>query len=440
MKPDDLKQMEADQRAYARLHGGGAVSGIDVVDIRPIYQDMKLPDGFGVQRKDAPLHILCFLYPAVVVFVPPSSGQLLEQRFGMSLESFVELQDKGIVKPLIGHPTDYADLPHLDPILKRKPPSVWARGDELAHAFANAGEYWEDARRLIPLERIRRLKWVRRKWASHYPRLNSKQLSKQIDTEICTNYVNLRIFGEHQLAEWSITASDADDIAHRLLALNEFLTYPHLLGIDGTMNYGIEEANVLESIRGVPLFPTNSQRIDKSAEILLSSLKIEFPEPIMADAIIDLHRKGVGKHLQAAVKALEAELVDASVEENSEALNETSLAAQEIIRTALLEARGLAYETARGTVQRNTALAMRAGSLAGVAGVAFSTGAVAGLIAAALAGMTVTTFLSRPPFGDYVKRAEQALVDRLMKRKFSPLATHIWWVDRLKKGAPPSGE
>lgn len=214
MEVPELEIYEGRERAYARDQGRHGAGGGVIETMAPVFADQLLPERHALQRGGAPLGALVFLYATTIVFLPPASQGTLERRLGMPLEYVLELQRNGIVRPIIGHPTDYAELSHLDPILALDPPSLWARGDEVAHVYGRAAEHWDTAREVLPFDDILRVPWVRAKWSEQRPRTSQLDLDERIRVEVSTNFVNLCIFGFEPLARSIAELKSASVLVH----------------------------------------------------------------------------------------------------------------------------------------------------------------------------------------------------------------------------------
>jgi hypothetical protein len=435
MNREELEDYERKERQIASSNGRLAVDHGYVTNVRPIFDDLRLPDSFGVQRRHAPLQILAWLYPTTIVYLPPMTERLLEARLGMHVEDFIELYDKGVARALIGHPVEYSNLKHFDPILRRRPPSVWARGDELAHRFAKAADYWKDARRLLPLSRICKLKWVRSKWKRHYPHLSGRALTNQIEIEVCTNYVDLCIFGWEPLAQFILEVPNPSWVAKRLLELNETITYPQLLGIGGTFNYGVQETHLMNSIRSQSLVPVQARLIGKEARILLDGLSLTFPQFTDAETVLSFHKASLAPKLWSTMKDLEKQLAKPAAALRLGSLAEASQKTEELISMALNDVRSIAFADARRRIGKEVSFCVKSGSIATIA-LASRLSGVLGLLGSALAGIAVSEFAATTkPFDQLVSGIEDAITDWIMSKKFTPLATHLWWIQEWKESS-----
>jgi hypothetical protein len=436
MEREELQHYEEAERERARKWSAEAVDGGVIRDLRPVYRDLLLPDSYGVQRHRAPLQALLFLYPTTIVFIPPTTEDYLRERVGMEWENFLELCDNGIIKPIIGHPTEYANLPHLDSLLRRHPPSVWARGDEVAHYQAGATAFWDQARKVLPLKDLLKVRWVREKWKRQYPHLAGRSLTQQIEIELCTNYVNLCIFGYENAANTLLQSRDAGLIARKLLEWNEVATYPQLLGVGGTMNYGAESKRHVEAaIAQLSPVTFDGSFLGEHVHLLLQGLDLTLPSQLDADTVKSFHAEGLAHHLWAAMEALEQELRKGIMGDFGGPIIDVSLHTEEIIQKAMAEVKSITYDRQRRRVDNGVSYVMKSISIAAIAS---TTNLLEiGTVGALLAGVSATGFAARTsPFDKTVQRIERAIADWIMSAEFSSLATHIWWVRRWRK--PPT--
>jgi len=433
---DELEQYESDERAWARQQARKVAPSGFISDIRPLFADQHLPSRFAFQRPGAPLPLLLLLYPTTQIYLPPTTREVLENRLDMPLEQAVDLQERGFIRPIIGHPTDYAGLTHFDPILKRCPPSVWARGDEVAHHSANAAEYWEEARRILPLDEVSRVEWVRSKWGRHYPHLDEEWLTQRVKIEVCTNYVDLCIFGFQPLARRIVAIDDPSWMVRRLLEVNEVATYPHLIGAAGTVNYGIQDEAVIESVQRDLLVDQKLRFLGPEAKLLTAGMGLSVPADLSPDALEAFHTSGTATKLWAALQALETELARYDKDDQADALLEASARATRLVQEAIRDSESISYEIDRSRlakrVHRTVDLATKLASTVAIGVTAMSTQMLSP-VAAWLAGVSLTAFASNlDVVREELGEVDERITDTLMSKRFSPLATQLWWVRRWR--------
>jgi len=435
----ELEEYEARERAHARATGRACAPSGFIRDLKPLFADQRFPRRLGVHRSGAPLDFLLLLYPSTIVYVPPTSKKQLEARVGMPVRELVELQRYGFVCPVIGHPTDYAGLDYFDELLERRPPSIWARGDEVAHAYADAGAYWDEVRERVPLSEMARLPWVRAKWRRHWPQATEDELTSKIKIELGTNYVDLCIFGYGPLAQAVVGLEDVDWVARRLLELNEVATYPQLIGAGGTLNYGIGEAAVIEAVQQDLLMRPSTRFLGPEAEIISTGLGLPPVSRLGAEELKAFHESGAAKRLWKALDLLEAEVqpLDAA-DSGDDALREAAAQATSLVKEAVRESETISYSSRRTTMEERASVlgqVMKVAPSVGVgatATLAYGENPVAALLATAgTLSFAHTVSQLNPVRKRLLQRLDDAIVDHLMSREFTPLTTQFWWLRKL---------
>lgn len=441
MRRRELEDYEARERELARVKGAACAPAGFISDIRPLFSDQRYPVRLGVHRSGAPLDVLLLLYPATVIYVPPTTRDQLGQRFGMTVEEVVNLQRGGFVRPIIGHPSDYAGLDHLDELLEMRPPSVWARGDELAHVFADAASFWDEVRTDVPVQEMARIDWVRAKWRRHYPSATERSLTEKIEIELGTNYVDLCVFGFAPLARQIVELGDAAWSARRLLEVNEVATYPQLIGAGGTVNYGIRDAAAIEAAQRDLLLRPAARFLGPEARIITTGLGLPTAPRLDTEALREFHRRGSADRLWKTFSILESELsTQGDTDGDDVALRDAASRAAEAVEAALRESQGLAYELERTEVDKRVGAAAQVFKVAPAAGVVAAATTRFGYnpLAATIAGISVlggTHVASQlAPIRDRLRELDDLIVDRLMSRKFPPLVTQFWWLRRSSDG------
>lgn len=431
MKAAQLIQYEEAERQFVRDHGSGAAPNGYVSSIEPIYSDKQLPNRVGFHRAGSPLSALLLLYEATVVYVPPAPMSALERRLGMTWNDFIEIANRGHIRPIVGHPIHYARRGHFDQLFEIRPPSVWARGDELAHQFADASEHWDRARALVPAQRMASTPSMRAKYKRHFPGLRQAQLEARIAEEIWTNYVDLCIYGYQPLADLMGTLSDLEHGAMRIMQLSELLTYPSLVGMGGIPNYGVADAGTVEAVREELLLrgPVRMRQFGPELEILTSGIQLSVPDQISPEMLGDFHDDNMARHMWRALAALETRVVDDVDDLGDVAVvaEKASEAVKEGLRQVSLAVNS-GLPRRRGRNRRLTDMALKTGS-----GTALSVAAhqVLGLDwgQSLLAGAGLAQGLwSYSAFPEAVAKAESIVSERLMRREFGDLAAQLWWL------------
>ncbi|WP_410628185.1 hypothetical protein [Amycolatopsis sp. cmx-8-4] len=432
MKIDDLLRYEETERDYVRTHGHRAVFDGFVSDATKIYADRLVPDRLGFHRAGAPLSALLLLYEQTVVYVPPTSKEVVQQRLGMKWDQFLALVERGCVQPIIGHPSHYARKAHINDLFSFKPPSVWARGDELARRFANADEHWEVAQRVLPLEEMVREAWVHAKYKKHFPHLTEKNLRERIATEICTNYVDLCIYGYEPIATGLATLPDRAWSVRRLLEASELLTYPTLMGLGGTPNYGISApVAVAEAAGSEYLCLPEIRQFGPEVQLLLEGLALQVPTTMDVDTLVQFHQDGMARHLWSALQNLEYRVATAQATELDE-LVDSAVVAEQIIQSTLQDVRGVTFGSLRSAARRRvhpwTDLTVKLGSTLGVTAAAHGPLGLDWLNAALAGAQFAGLMFAFKGYDRLTAAAEKRLVEHLMRRKTSSLAVQLWWL------------
>jgi hypothetical protein len=336
----------------------------------------------------------------------------------MPLGSVLELSEAGILQPIIGHPTDY-NRKHFEPLLRLKPPSVWARGLGLLRALGME-EKLEEATKVLPAAQIARLPWVRRHWREHFPSRTQEDISKAIIREVQTLYADLWIFGDAPVARGLAEVKDPDRVARRLRLINEVRTYPKLFGLGGTAYYSQDaiatEPLLLEEIpRPSNVLPPELEGVAKGLGIDLGRMNVK--------EIVDFHASELGSTVRAALSSFERTI---------EATSPTTFSRHDLqlridgLREALLEAKEIFSDPRKVRAMDKTAGRvqglLRLGGLAIGALVGSTLGASwLMMIAPATLGERVVSQLLPASLRD-------SMVQKAIGRQFSPGIAHLWQV------------
>lgn len=438
MKLADLERYEETERRYVRINGAAAVSDGYVVNAPVIYADRLLPSRLAFHRSNAPLAALLLLYEQTVVYLPPAPKEVLEARLGIAWDDFIGLVDARCIQPIIGHPTHYTRRPYFDEVFAFRPPSVWARGDELARRFANADEYWEEAPHVLPLDNLCRADWVRARFRKQFPHLSRESFLDRVKTEIVTNYVDLCIYGYGPLAKYLANLPDPAWAAKRLLEASELITYPTLMGLGGTANYGLRSDSAARSAELGEFVLPGLRELGPEAHILVDGLGLNVPE-LTVDSVVQFHRDGMSSRLWQALEELETRVAYAQLAEVDEVID-VALVAEAAVRDMIREVRGPGYESLRSATRRRirpwSDLTVKLGSTVGLTAAARNP---IGLdwIQASLAGAQFAGLMFA--FRGFEKAAaavEERLTGLLVERKTSRLATQLWWLTRWRDQQP----
>lgn len=431
-----LRSYEESERAAVHEFGPKAVVNGIITDASLIYSDHRLASRIAFQRSGSPLNALIWLYETTVVYVPPTTKGQLEKRFAMPWSTFMELAEAGSVQPIVGHPEHYHRRGYADELFGLRPPSVWARGDELAHAFSDASEYWALALAEMPAEEMVSIDWVVAKFRRHFPNLRTRALAERIAIELRTNFVDLCIFGYEPLARDLAALQDRSWSARRILELSELITYPSLMGMGGVPSYGFRSSAAISVASGSPLWMSApmSKEFGPEAALLVEGLKLSIPGEVDTDALAQFHAEGMSKRLWKALGKLEAE-VARSAQDPDDAV-EASIVAQRTISETLrrlnsVPSRSRASRHRKGARQASD-LALKVGT---VGGIALAGHGLLGLdwLAALLAGAALAPpFWTLRPLSAAVQSTEDRVWDMLQGRSRDDLAVQLWWLSRWR--------
>jgi hypothetical protein len=437
MHIDDLATYEERERDFVRLNGAKAVADGFVNDATKIYCDQGMSSRLAFCRSGAPLAALLLLYEETVVYIPPSTKEAIEARLRLNWEDMLMLVDRGCIRPIIGHPLHYARKAHFNDLLSFKPPSVWARGDELARRFASGDEYWALAREVVPIEEMSAEPWIQAKWRKHFPNLSSRSLLGRIQTEIYTNFVDLCIYGYEPIARDLAALPDRAWGARRILELSELLTYPTLMGLGGTANYGLATASAVEeAMRHEYLGNPDIRVLGPEIDILLEGLAINVPTDLDPELVVQFHEDGMAHRLWRSLEELELQVAETRTR-RMDALVDSAVTAEQIVQSTMREVKSIGYGARRARTEKLvrpwTDLSLKVGSAAALAAAAR---APLGndWMNAALAGVGATSLLAAlKKFDDITAAVEGRVVDLIAERRTSKLATQLWWLSDWRR-------
>ncbi len=267
-----------------------------------IYPEIQIPNTLTYRSGDIPLSYLLLLYEKLVLFIPPSTKDILENKWHMSFNTVIELCEQKYIIPLIGHPTEY-DAPHFDPLLRLKPPSVWARGLTLLNELG-LGDKLIEANCPLPIDKMAKLPSLENKYQRHFPNLTKKELYETIKRELLTYYADLWLFGEGDLANCISNIKNPELVTERLFLTNEICTYPILFGLGGTANFDLHTFSNPTHIKHYVHSSKRFKIIPKDLDILLRGVDLDF-EGLSLKKIMEFHSSGASKELQDALQKFE---------------------------------------------------------------------------------------------------------------------------------------
>lgn len=345
------------------LRDRGFVEG--PADLYPDYVPATKP---GYTRHAVNVPLMTLLYEQVVVYVSPSPEERLQEKFSIPLASLVDLAEVGIVLPLVGHLEDYTD-PAFDALLALDPPSIWARGLGVLEVL-DMWDTLDEAQCPLPVTELARTNVIRRWFGAQFPTLDAEALTGRIKQELLTNYADLCIFDEAEVASSLAAHRDPARLVGSLFALNEVRTYPTLFGLGGTANYDL--ASVKADARLTTSLARNLDRgsdvraVPRSLSLLLRGLELDVPT-MSTDDIIQFHSSGDATRLRSAVSRFESlatRRTGVAEEDNLELFLGRAEEFQTLLREAVAELHDPRRLDDATAIRENAVIALQAGGLA----------------------------------------------------------------------------
>jgi len=336
MKDERLREYEEREIAFITSHTGDVAQRGHIQSATELYPDLSFPANIAFARGSVPLPLVLLLHDKLVLYIPPTSSDFLQQRWRMPVNSVLELCQQGLIQPIIGHPTNYR-FEHFKPFLDLNPPSVWARGLGLLRVLG-LEEKLAEARRELPLYKMASLAWVRKRWKRHFPGTAEEQLTKLIALEFSTQYADLWLFGLGKIASHLKDLGAPSRIARALLMTNEFKTYPTLLGLDGTGHYDLETVRTDRALLGPGIEERGAQTllVPPDLEILLKGVGVSLQE-LTPEDIVEFHASGDGDHLRKAITRFDRNARE-SMKDSRESGAEKILDSAEDLQTQIRDA------------------------------------------------------------------------------------------------------
>jgi hypothetical protein len=335
-----------------------------VRDYSDLYPDSDIEGTVAYARSLVPLPFLLLLYDNVALFVPPLDQQSLERRWGVSINRVAELARAGIVHPLIGHPVDYAG-DEFAPLLELTPPSVWARGVGLLEAMS-LQDTLDEQQCPLPIDAMALLPELRERFGPYLRDPSDEALTARIKTELLTNYADLWVFGQGELADALAREKEPGMVARRLFAVNEALTYPSLFGFGGTANYDrrdIARRGLVDDL-AIVAEGYEPKLVPRPLNVLLQGVGIRIEDMTVTD-IQAFRNSGDGALLRSALAEFEKE---ASARLRAEGVTPTLFDAAErledVIREAARTLTSVVLSEEVKTERRRIELVFRAGGVA----------------------------------------------------------------------------
>lgn len=275
-----------------------------ITTVDDLYPDINISDGIVYPRGNVPIKLLLLFYDKIAIFVPPANRLYFERKYSMTFDDFLTLSRKGIILPVIAHPTDYVNNDDFDELFELNPPSIWARGISLVNTFDMD---FDEAERVLPLKRIAAFMNVRKQWRRHYPDVSEQQLTQNIIRELSTLFADLVVFGYQDVLYNLVDLKIPEyQIVYYLKTLNELLTYPYLFGLGGTPVIDYKRAKDKFSYS----FPITGRKevipdiISPSLRYILEDFDIYINDLSIAQ-LVEYHQEKYAKKMREAIKNLQ---------------------------------------------------------------------------------------------------------------------------------------
>jgi hypothetical protein len=295
---DDLLEYEYNEKLFARNISDNIRNKGKVESPKDIYPDIALTETLTYRTGNVPLSHLLLLYEKLVLYIPPSSKEILEKKWSVPFETVISLCEQEYIIPLIGHITEYSK-PHFAPLLKLKPPSIWARGLTLLTELGHEDKIIEKNCPL-PIDKMASVRAIRKKYEQHFPYSAKKDLHEIVKRELLTYYADLWLFGEGELADTLGNISNPELIAERLFITNRICSYPVLFGLGGTANFDLQTFSQTDYNRHFVHSSKDYKIIPKDLDILLKGVDLHFND-LTLDKVMEFHSSGAAQELRSAL-------------------------------------------------------------------------------------------------------------------------------------------
>ena len=423
MSRDTLLRYEEEEAQRVLAHAARARRRGYLDAYSDLYPDLvDLPERRGYSRFPVPLPLLLLMYDQTVVYIPPSDPDVLRARWSLSIEDVDLLIRAKLIQPLIAHPPDY-DAPHFARLLEHRPPSVWARGAALLRALGMESTL-AVSECPLPVRAMAELPAARERFHKLYPRDSPEALTKRIELDILTNYADLWIFGEGEVADGLVDYGSPAQIFGALLTFNEVRTYPLLFGLGGTANYNVPELQAETPLVAPFAHPPQgapAAYIPRNLDILLRGLDLEVGK-LGAHDLIDLHASGDVQRLRKAVAYFENE-ANAIARRNEPEQKQFVDAAEKLedeLRGVVTELVSPAERKKLGATDTGATYTVRVGLPAIGAALGLGIGGPAGVLVGLSTGAVIQTLLP--------DRLKERFADVVIARRFSPGVANLWRV------------
>lgn len=280
-----------------------------VKNFQDVYPDLAAQisgESTSYVRGSVPLKLMALIYDKTIIYVPPLSKQMLEERFQLSYEDFIKLCQNGVVIPILGNVHEYRGdfyTPLFE--LNNAPASLWARGVALLDVFG-MNDALDLARQKLPVEHMSRDPAVRAQWRKKLPGATEEEIHKSIVDDIAVMYADLCIFGHEHEANELAEFENMGQIYESLRIMNETATYPTLFGLDTQPTYHPQKLeSSVAKLYIKPRYHLQPIPIPEDLEVLLQGIGIN-TDTMSTESIMKYRYDGMGKALRNTLESFSA--------------------------------------------------------------------------------------------------------------------------------------
>jgi len=399
-----------------------------VESYRDIYPEINT-DGvsFSYCRSSMPLFAPLLLYEKVAFLVPPIKEEVFRAQTFLGFNDLNNLIHAGLIQPLISDPRHY-DTPDLRFLLDLQAPSVLARGIRTLELLG-----LEDLliveRSKLPLAQMASLPNLRGRMVGMG--LSENEITERVQFDIMVNLADIYVFGHNDIADRLENIDDPSQCARLLYDLSEALTYPHLFGFGGTVNYSRDNLLTKEVSAGFALkhgsFPLEElPREDLS--LFLRGINFSLDE-INSDQIIEFHETGGAAALRRAIGSFEDQAIKKRRGIDYDSIDDAYNAVRAEIREASSKLLNPRERQRLAKADRRIQLALNIGGMALGSATTYAIALMAGA-----SGLALPSALGGGIAGKYLIPSLVESVKRpILGAFFSPGLANLWMVRRQGK-------
>jgi hypothetical protein len=292
------------------------------LDVYPdIARTFSEKEEIGYVRGHVPIKLMLLIYDKVVVYIPPHSCKLIEQRFQVTFDELIQLCELNLLIPIIGDVKDYIGE-HFKKLfsLPTPPSSLWARGLALLDVFGMQNAL-EIARENLPIAKIASDREILAKWKKRFRRAPDTRIKEMIYDDLAVLYADLCVFGCEDLAKKIAENDNTREIYMQLQMANEIISYPIFFGMSAQPNFDpaklgnkVGIAGINHNFKNVPLKITNDYNL------LATKIGIDDVNSIPINEIINYQGDRLGENLRQALAYFNSccndSLIQASIDES----------------------------------------------------------------------------------------------------------------------------